>query len=391
MTSIHLEMEMGETQKDLPALSDPIPHSELAGTSTTAQTQNQPEDETSVFSKAREILLGLREKFIKIKQNVEERQWVRYGCLSDSEPTRVYQVWPGKNVFFFGGRLVCGPDPRGLVLTTVSIILSSWIFAVYSGRDISNRSGLIISFSIILTMVVRAHYELLLVLSNKVLVNLFLVSTIDPGIIPRNDEGCVEDVGSSSRSRRKRVIINGVEMKLKYCQICRIPRPPRSCHCAVCDNCVERFDHHCPWIGQCIALRNYRFYLMFIITALAFFAYTLSFSCWRIHQRMLKTGIGLSGVLRNCPESLALASFSFAVVGLLGCLVTFHVYLIAVNQTAYENFRQRFVGSKNPYDKGILRNIKEVLPVPLPPSMVDFRAEVKPNLYTKMQENFESN
>lgn len=45
-------------------------------------------------------------------------------------------------------------------------------------------------------------------------------------------------------------------------------------------------------------------------------------------------------------------------------------------QTAYENFRQRFAGSKSPHDKGILGNIKEVLFVAMPPSRVDFRAEV---------------
>lgn len=84
---------------------------------------------------------------------------------------------------------------------------------------------------------------------------MILVSAIDPGIIPRStDQSSVEDVGTSRGTRWKKVTVNGVQLKLKYYRICRIFRPPRSCHCAICDNCVEKFDHHCPWIGQCIAL-----------------------------------------------------------------------------------------------------------------------------------------
>lgn len=55
-------------------------------------------------------------------------------------------------------------------------------------------------------------------------------------------------------------------------------------------------------------------------------------------------------------------------------------------QTAYENFRKRYEGSSNPYDKGIIGNIREVLFAPLPPSRVDFRAEAMPwwNVEDKM-------
>ena len=33
------------------------------------------------------------------------------------------------------------------------------------------------------------------------------------------------------------------------CPICEVVAPKRSRHCVICKNCVEVFDHHCPWLN----------------------------------------------------------------------------------------------------------------------------------------------
>jgi len=54
----------------------------------------------------------------------------------------------------------------------------------------------------------------------------------------------------------------------EMCPDCEVLRTPRSKHCAICNRCVERFDHHCPWINNCVGIYNHNPFLVFIISLL---------------------------------------------------------------------------------------------------------------------------
>jgi hypothetical protein len=53
------------------------------------------------------------------------------------------------------------------------------------------------------------------------------------------------------------------------CPDCEIVRTDRSRHCSVCGKCVERFDHHCPWINSCVGCGNHGVFALFIVSMYA--------------------------------------------------------------------------------------------------------------------------
>lgn len=84
------------------------------------------------------------------------------------------------------------------------------------------------------------------------------------------------------------VISKGFPLILKTCETCKIIRPPRSTHCDDCDNCVQRFDHHCPWLGSCIGKRNYKYFYLFVLILNLLSFYIIGFCSFHIHSNITR-------------------------------------------------------------------------------------------------------
>nr|XP_055076790.1 palmitoyltransferase ZDHHC18-B isoform X1 [Misgurnus anguillicaudatus] len=294
---------------------------------------------------------------------------------------RKWEVFPGKNRFCCDGRIIVARQSGVLPLTLGLILLTSGLFFIFDCPFLVKH----------LTRFIPAIGGVLFVF---VIISLLQTSFTDPGILPRatpeeaaDIEKQIDKPTSSSSSyrpppRTKEVVINQQVVKLKYCFTCKIFRPPRTSHCSLCDNCVERFDHHCPWVGNCVGKRNYRFFYTFIVSLSLLTAFI--FGCVTTHLALRSQGgNGLVIALQESPASaLELVVCFFSVWSILG-LSGFHTYLVAANLTTNEDIKGSWSAKSgnedvgNPYSyNNIIKNCCAVLCGPMPPSLIDRRGFV---------------
>lgn len=74
----------------------------------------------------------------------------------------------------------------------------------------------------------------------------------DPGTVPLG----TEPIGTEA---------SPIPEGCKPCHKCKIIKPARAHHCSICQRCVTRMDHHCPWVNNCVGLKNQKFFVLFLV------------------------------------------------------------------------------------------------------------------------------
>ncbi|PLW44007.1 hypothetical protein PCANC_08588 [Puccinia coronata f. sp. avenae] len=144
----------------------------------------------------------------------------------------------------------------------------------------------------------RSSLNLFFILFSLICVYNFVRSiTLDPGHIPL----------PRSPLDRKTVIEGLVERSqfdgMNFCISCENRKPLRSKHCKICQRCIGKFDHHCPWIWNCVGVGNHRQFLVFVGTLiigislfdiLAFIYFTSAPEITKLDTRKLPASCSIS-------------------------------------------------------------------------------------------------
>ncbi|XP_062148643.1 protein S-acyltransferase 24 [Alnus glutinosa] len=210
-------------------------------------------------------------------------------------------------------------------------------------------------------------------LASAGLVMLYRCSSKDPGYIRMN----VHDAQNMKDDEPLlKIEINNPALLAgnwsQLCATCKIVRPLRAKHCSTCDRCVEQFDHHCPWVSNCIGKRNkWDFFAFLVLEVLAMLitgAFTLkrlvndplappSFGAWINHAGTHHVG-AISFLLVEFFLFFGVAVLTVVQASQISRNITTNEMANALRYSYLRGPGGRF---RNPYDHGIRKNCSDFL------------------------------
>lgn len=138
---------------------------------------------------------------------------------------------------------------RVTVILYLFLMLLSYFFVVYYFHYHSDRLNKYFVYSI--------HFSFILSYA------LFFFSWLrDPGYLKKDESIDFFDIVDKFDANH-------------LCPECEVIRTERSRHCNICNRCVERFDHHCPWINNCVGARNHGFFYCYILITIIYIVLVL--------------------------------------------------------------------------------------------------------------------
>lgn len=238
----------------------------------------------------------------------------------------LYEFPPQAHKAYCGNYFVLGSSLLAPVLSMLVLLALPYLFLPFSLLNLESKAQLwVILGQIYLTTGCTFLF--------------FRAAFTDPGLIPKMSISPNQLLRSNNRlaltsSPAKQALVRvthlGVVTKLKYCYTCHIIRPPRVSHCHICNSCFNKFDHHCPWLGTCIARRNYKSYYLLILHLFFLTMFDVSIALYHI------TLCARTDEWEETWCSWLIIPFSLFFGAFSGKLFVLHTLMIMSNRTSKE-------------------------------------------------------
>ncbi|KER33758.1 DHHC zinc finger domain protein [Opisthorchis viverrini] len=149
-----------------------------------------------------------------------------------------------------------------------------------------------------------------------------------------------------------------LSVPVRFCKHCLLEQPLRCRHCPECNRCVIKFDHHCPWLANCVGERNHSAFVVFLTLQMLILWWTMYLAWSSIVPNYLWTDWFRLNVL-FLIEIIVLMIIGIPLTVLLG----FHTYLALASKTTWETvayekiaYLQHLDDHANPFNQGLARN-----------------------------------
>ncbi|KAH8112143.1 zf-DHHC-domain-containing protein [Phellopilus nigrolimitatus] len=117
----------------------------------------------------------------------------------------------------------------------------------------------------------------------------------------------------------------------RYCFKDGFVKPMRAHHCRTCATCVLMYDHHCPWIGQCVGAHNHKFFVNFLQWSSPWTLWTFATLVALNARKDSDPGFNID------PEQIVIIALSAIFSLFTVVLLAAHIQLIIVNQSSVES------------------------------------------------------
>jgi palmitoyltransferase ZDHHC13/17 len=135
---------------------------------------------------------------------------------------------------------------------------------------------------------------------------------------------------------------------LDICPEWEIILTPRWRHCNICNKCVERFDHHCPYINNCVGYNNHFYFLLYIVSLFANLLHQFALAIWALAGNVAK-GESLFDKMYNEPMFFVADISILIITGIFILPVLFlvivHVTNFMKNKTTNERFSKQKINN----------------------------------------------